>query len=258
MAQLHVEMLSRQRSRNTVLSALKKLPASLEETYKDVMERISKQDAEAVDLALKVLSWITYAKEPLSAKMLQHAVAATPGMTTLNDGDLTDVDDLVSLCAGIVTIDRERNIVRLVHYTTQSYLEKHLMDRKVDIAHGCLTYLGLEVFREPCRCERKDLENRIDDYPFVRYAAIYWSDHIRWELENELKSLCLLVFKWQGSRDALYQTEHYLTGWDRFNYVRERSLLHMFAASGLTVLCRNLLDNRVDGNEMYHYSIYES
>src|SRR5579859_4802100 len=143
-------MLSEQRTQNAVRAALENLPSGLDNTYKDVMERISKQGKADVDLALKVLSWITYAKVPLEAKALQHAVAIKPGMTTLDDGDLTDEDDLISVCAGIVTIDRESGIVRLVHYTTQKYLEKHFMEQKVEVARGCLTYLGLDVFRGPC------------------------------------------------------------------------------------------------------------
>jgi hypothetical protein len=253
---LHLEMLSEQRTPNAIHEAAEKLPSGLDNTYNDIMERISKQVQADIDLALKVLSWVTYAKRPLVPKELQHAVATGLGMTTLDDGDLTDVEDMLLVCAGIVIVDS--NVVRLVHYTTQGYLEKRLTDRKVDIARGCLSYLGLEVFREPCQHEGRDvlgLQNRINDYPFVRYAAIYWSDHIRRELENELKSLCFLVFKSQDSRDAL---QYYLTaGWERFQYAKERSLLHMFAESGLTMLCRHLLDNGVDSNEMYHYSVNE-
>jgi hypothetical protein len=240
-------MLSEQRTARAVRTKAESLPSGLENTYEDVMNRISKQAQADVELALKVLSWVTYARKHLKPKELQHAVATSPTMTTLDDDDLTDVEDLLSVCAGIVIIDRESNAVRLVHYTTQGYLEKRLTDRKADIARGCLTYLGLEVFHEPR--QRKDslsLENRINEYPFVRYAAIYWSDHIRWELENELKSLCLVVFQSQESRDALYQTQCYLKDpRSAFDYVKKRSLLHMFAASGLAVLCRSLLTDMV-------------
>ena len=33
-------------------------------------------------------------------------------------------DVLVSVCAGLVTIDRESNIIRLVHYTTEEFFER--------------------------------------------------------------------------------------------------------------------------------------
>jgi hypothetical protein len=31
---------------------------------------------------------------------------------------------MVSVCAGLVTIDEESNIIRLVHHTTQEYFER--------------------------------------------------------------------------------------------------------------------------------------
>ena len=255
LAQLHLDMISQQRTRNAVHAALEKLPSSLDATYRDVMERISKQSEVDADLAQKVLRWITYSKEPLKAKALQHTVAIIPSIKTLNDGDLTDVDDLVSVCAGIVTIDRESGIVRLVHYTTQIYLEEQLMDVKVDIASGCLTYLGLEAFCEACDCQggNKLLEDRLAEYPFVSYAAVYWSDHVRGNLEDDLKDACFGVFKRQGLRDSVCQIQQLLaTPWNVSNYARERSLLHIIALSGLSILCRCLLDKGVDGYQDVH------
>jgi len=261
LARLYLEMLSEQRTQNAVRVALKNLPSGLDNTYKDVMERISKQGKADVDLALKVLSWITYAKVPLKAKALQHAVATRPGMMTLDDGDLTDEDDLISVCAGIVTIDRESGIVRLVHYTAQRYLEEHFkgLNLKVDVVRGCLTYLGLEVFREPCDLQDgTPLRNRVENYPFLGYAVMYWPHHIRGELEEELKDVCLCAFKEQGLRDSVCQIEEHLRRPWNSHYVRDRSLLHIFAISGLSILCRHLLDRRVDGYHMYLYRILAS
>jgi hypothetical protein len=256
-------MLSEQRTQNAVRAALENLPSGLDNTYKDVMERIYKQGKADVDLALKALSWITYAKVPLKVKALQHAVAIKPGMMTLDDGDLTNEDDLISVCAGIVTIDRESGIVRLVHYTTQQYLEKHLMELnlkvRVDVARGCLSYLNLDVFRKPCNLQdRTTLIGRLEKYPFVGYAVMYWPDHIRGELEEALKDVSLCAFKEQGLRDSVCQIEAHLRGYWVQNYARDRSRLHIFAVYGLSVLCRHLLEERADGYHMYLYRILSS
>lgn len=261
LARLYLEMLSEQRTQNAVRVALTNLPTGLDNTYKEVMERIYKQGTADVDLALKVLGWITYAKVPLEAKALQHAVAIQPGMMTLEDGDLTDEDDLISVCAGIVTIDRESGIVRLVHYTTQEYLEIHLKEQKVEVVRGCLTYLGLDAFREPCdswpqwgRLKPLPVVGRLKKYPFVGYAVRYWPDHIRGELEEELKDVALYTFKERGLRYSVWQIEEGLgtrMGWGPGG---DRSLLHIFAAYGLSILCRNLLD-KVGGHHMYLHRI---
>jgi hypothetical protein len=33
-------------------------------------------------------------------------------------------EDMVSVCAGLVTVDEESNIIRLAHYTTQEYFNQ--------------------------------------------------------------------------------------------------------------------------------------
>lgn len=255
MAQLHLEMLSEQRTQNAVRAALENLPSSLDETYKDVIKRIQKQAEADVDLALKVLSWITYAKRPLHKKELQHAVTTHRDLTTLDDADLTDIDDLISLCAGIVTIDRESDIVRLVHYTTQQYLETELIELKITVvARGCLDYLGLEVFCTIATFWDRVLE-RIEEYPLLPYAVRYWADHLRGEPENELRTVWFRVFTRQGLCDSVSQINRMYaldvtSGLDE-TFVIENSLLHVLAESGLVVLCRHLLDTGFSSSEMY-------
>jgi hypothetical protein len=65
-------------------------------------------------LAKRVLSWITYAVRPLSVKELQHALAVMPDTTELDPDDITDDEILTSICAGLVVIDEERNVIGLV------------------------------------------------------------------------------------------------------------------------------------------------
>jgi GPI inositol-deacylase, winged helix domain len=136
LAQLHLHMLSQQRSSNAVLIALKRLPSGLHEMYDEIMERIHKQSEIDISLARKVLGWITFAKAPSKVKTLQHAVAIAPDTNTLDDGDLTYMTDLISVCAGLVTIDEESDVVRLVHNTTQGYIEEQLIGVKVETPLG--------------------------------------------------------------------------------------------------------------------------
>src|SRR5436190_23841759 len=104
LAQLHIGLLARQRTRNDVRSALKQLPDGLNDMYDAVMNRIGNQSSNDATLALKILSWITYAKAPLESTVLQHAVAVTKNTNDIGDDDLIAVEELVSVCAGIVTI----------------------------------------------------------------------------------------------------------------------------------------------------------
>lgn len=251
MAQLHISVLARQRTRNGILSALEQLPSELDDVYDSILDRIYSQNSDDANLAINILKWITYAKEPLQPTTLQHAVAIKHDSTDIDDGDLIDVEDLVSLCAGIVTVDRERGIIRLVHYTTQDYLENRLPNAHADIAMTCLTYLGFDVLDEPCK-NRKALRERLARYELLSYAARYWAEHARGDGEERLTTLVFKAFQTQGKRDSMEQTATFTRGsWNFFRTSTNRSLLHIVSKNGLSMICRTLLCGSVNYDELY-------
>src|ERR1700722_4229525 len=97
-----------------VRAALENLPEGMDGTYDEAMERVEQQDDRRKQLARRVLSWITYAVRPLSVKELQHALAVMPDTTKLDPEDIIDYEILTSVCAGIVVIDEERDVIGLV------------------------------------------------------------------------------------------------------------------------------------------------
>lgn len=124
---------------------------ALDNAYNDVMNRIDQQLDGWRELARKVLLWITHSHRPLSIRELQEAVAIEPQMEDLDlEKDMTDEEHLVSVCHGLVEIDQESRIIRLVHYTTQAYLDKIRLiwfpNGQTEIAQSCLTYLSLRIF----------------------------------------------------------------------------------------------------------------
>jgi hypothetical protein len=58
---------------------------------------------------------------------------------------------MVYVCAGLVTVDEESNIIRLVHYTTQECFERTQNDwfpnAETDVTIICVTYLSFRVFK---------------------------------------------------------------------------------------------------------------
>jgi hypothetical protein len=138
---------------------------------------------------------ISHAKRPLITAELQHALAVEVGESEFNAERQSDIEDMVSVCAGLVTVDQESNIIRLVHYTTQEYFEHTRMNRflgaQKSIATVCLTYISFRAFAESyCRSE-KELESRLHQYSFLRYAAQYWGDHAREGMDETVKDLTL-------------------------------------------------------------------
>ena len=95
---------------------------------------------------------MSYAFRPLTVIEVQHALAVEPGNVNFDEDALPDEDVLVSVCAGLVTIDQESKIIRLVHYTAQEYFERISMarfpDARTSIATICLAYISFDVFAE--------------------------------------------------------------------------------------------------------------
>ena len=71
------------------------------------MERIEGQLSDQAELSKEVLSWITCAERPLTTLELQHALAIKVGQTEFDEGNNSDIEDIVSVCAGLVTVDEE-------------------------------------------------------------------------------------------------------------------------------------------------------
>ncbi|KAL7817007.1 hypothetical protein V8C44DRAFT_347958 [Trichoderma aethiopicum] len=116
----------------------------LEQAYDEAMDRIDRQSPAQRRLGRRALEWITCAKRPLTRLELQHALALSPGGTTFDAENLREVDFIISVCAGLVTIDEETNVVRLVHYTTQEYFDRRQLfpDAETKIGVLCCNYLS--------------------------------------------------------------------------------------------------------------------
>ncbi|MCJ1263487.1 hypothetical protein MMC22_003357 [Lobaria immixta] len=177
LAQLHLDSLKDKTSPKAIKNALGNLPQgsdALDRAYDQAMKRIDDQGAGFRQLADQVLAWITHAQRPLTIVELQHALAIEEGEPELDQENITDVGELVSVCVGLVAIDQETNIIRLVHYTTQEYFRRICMQRFPDarktIAVACLTYLSFDVFAKEDRLEydqQQHFESRLQQTPFL-------------------------------------------------------------------------------------------
>ena len=125
LAQLHLESLAKKHSIRDIRLALEKLPEKLNDTSDEAMQRIDAQDKDDKQLAKKVLSFISYACRLITVVELQHALAVEPGTSKLDEETLPLEESLISVCAGLVTIDQGSQIIRLVHYSTQEYLSEY-------------------------------------------------------------------------------------------------------------------------------------
>lgn len=161
------------------ITELPKGPDAYGKLYASTMTRIQSRDTR--DLAMHVLSWVAWTKRPLTVRELQHALAIIDGAETLDEDSITDAEDLVSSCEGLLILDPKTNIVRLVHYTIQEYLESirdtWFPDVENDILRVCLEILSSPDFESgPCRTDA-EFEERRRLYPLYDYACRHWGDH---------------------------------------------------------------------------------
>ena len=238
-----------------VRGALKRLPNggdenALEKAYSDAMERINAQQTGFKKLAIQVLSWITYAKRELTQLELQHALAIEPEERCLDPENLKDVKDMVSVCAGLVTIEQETNVIRLVHYTTQEYLQRiHLKSDphvQQEIASRCLAYLLFDAFN--CGYCESDamLENLLSEHPLLDYAAKHWGHYACWDTDEpgEIKALALDLLRNESKASVSGQIA-FLDSyrWPLYSQLLARvSGIHLCAFFGLKTLMMALLN----------------
>lgn len=66
--------------------------------------RVQSQEADLADLAMHVLSWITFALRPLTLKELQHALAVELGESSLDEENIPDEASILSVCFGLISL----------------------------------------------------------------------------------------------------------------------------------------------------------
>src|SRR5271170_209685 len=172
------------------------------------MIRIESQGGGFRELAKKVLSWAVHAKRILSTAELQHAVAVEPGKPELNGKFIPNIEIIGSICAGLVTIDTQSDIVRLVHYTTQEYFEQTQKDwfpnAETDITITCVTYLSFHTFESGFCQTDKEFEKRLQLNPLYDYAARNWGHHAR-AASTEVEKLILSLLESETKKSAANQ-----------------------------------------------------
>jgi hypothetical protein len=240
LAQLHFELLSNAHSKRDILEALDALPKGIQETYDEIMKRINRQHDKDAELARRILGWITYAKEPLTTKQLQQALTITTGSTKSDEDAEIHEQILISTCLGIVTIDSKSNVIRLVHYTTQEYIERiretQFPEAQAVIAKSCLTCLGFDMFMEgppPGKSTKSWMSERC---LFTSYASLFWAEHVN-DMGNRLdvQEVAFSVLTDERKREVVFSIDE---SWENGE---GRTLLHALAFYGLAAMFRIVL-----------------
>ncbi|KAF5506983.1 hypothetical protein CGCA056_v013023 [Colletotrichum aenigma] len=172
LAQLYLDSLQGKRSAKSIKEALRKFSSghtAYDIAYEEAMERIEGQLEEQKTLAKDALSWI-----------LDWTKTTSP------------IWKILCVCAGLITIDEESEVIRLVHYTTQEFFERTaerwLPNAQELIVESCVTYLSFDALSRDAYDSDSELNAGpgVTTYdlrqwrsPLYDYAATEWGKHAR-------------------------------------------------------------------------------
>jgi len=165
----------------------------LGDAYGATLDRIRGQGGEKARLGMAALMWISHAERPLKPDELLHALAIEIGSPDLNSDNILSIGTLLACCQGLVVIDKEASVVRLIHFTLQEYLRAHpqlFNAPHSTIAETCLSYLNSQQVKALSTTPSPDLQST----PFLEYSSLYWGTHAKRGLSDRAKLLALKLF----------------------------------------------------------------
>jgi len=271
---LQIHNILGQTNKAQIRKALKYLPTGLADNLARTMDRIRAQHSQSrarADLALAILQWLSTAERQITTGELQHALACTEEGLDLDD--LTNPNLFVDCCFGLVVVDKETCVIRLVHFSVNEFLQER-RDELFKGSQGALAATSLTYIRHVAResCSGALSESSSQSVPETTalgakwklwdYACIYWGIHAGRDFCDEVEAA---FHAFQSDYGALHLWSQYLeqTTPSYWEYWRgEQSLgaahathisegttsLHIAAVYGIAQLANGRLGGGNDGD----------
>jgi hypothetical protein len=231
------------------MQALKTVPRTISTAYEDVLRRIE-QSGDDMNIAIKILSWLFYTKEPLSMDALREALVIEDSDHELQHDYMLEPEDIIDCCKSLIIHETSSGLVRFTHYTVQEFIgtiESHLYSMN-HLAKICLNYLTMSAFDEPC--DQLSFNNRIKKYAFSSHAGRYWNFYTSGDPEkcHDIQLAVFRVLRSEHRRLALRQLSE--NNFWPFTCKGE-TFLHMIARAGLVTICGLILNDEVVENARF-------
>lgn len=260
--QCQLDEISRLRTDAAVKRALNMLPASIEDSYSRILRNISQEDS---DFAKRTLLWLAYASTPLSLPELAEAVILDPGFVEINpDCKLNDPNDVLEICASLVTFNQASKTARIAHHSVREFLTGRLtlsseffipaQASHLTIAETCISYLLLDDFSAG-PLYQAEFTWTLSNYPLLRYAAQNWTFHVQMSgAEGQLLPLILQLMTTRSNPKFLFWLQVVLHD-SKHGFIspskdlEQARPLYYAASYGLTETVRRLVEAGADLNE---------
>ena len=173
----------------------------------------------------------------------------------LAEEGLLEIEDIVSVCSGLIIVDKESDIIDFFHYTAREYFEQTLSfwfpDAQSTIGMVCVTYLSLDTFEAGMCLTDKEFKTRLRLYPLYDYAARNWGYHVR-ATSREVEPLTLDFLESEAKVAASVQAMM-ADSYDIQEVPRKFTGMHLAAYFGLREAIVALLERAHDPNSKDSY-----
>ncbi|KAF9894388.1 hypothetical protein FE257_007891 [Aspergillus nanangensis] len=202
---LHTRTVLCQPTAGDMEDSLESISCDLSDAFQTTIDRISRLPASHRSLAISALMFISHARRPLTIPELTDILSVELGQTEVRPRHRPLPRVVLECCQGLVNVDPKTLRVRLTHYSFQEYLVEHsarLFDgAEAGISALCVTYLLLPPFKHGPQPNKDEIIRLIETFPFVRYAAKYWGEHVQSCEDNPV--VWNLAVEFLGDRHAI-------------------------------------------------------
>jgi ankyrin repeat protein len=269
LAKLHMDAFPNYDKKSNVQRVFQEFPEPVRAFYQGLITKITEQTRQSDrELGLKVIYLIANTKDLLTVLELRHLLAIEPRKKELNEAELYPPQKLRPVAAFMISIDEIDNGRSTVELrdNVRTFFQGFNFEKEYDMMRTddsnppdvtllCLTYLNYNIFDKPCKGS-EELEDRLEQYPFAKYAAHFWGEHLR---DSLLSDTGHLYTQKLDLAMKLLQDEQRLASCTQIAWYKNRfadegldvrkglSGLHMCAWHGLSSLIENLVSTTVAG-----------
>ncbi|OJI81520.1 hypothetical protein ASPTUDRAFT_58772 [Aspergillus tubingensis CBS 134.48] len=200
-ADLQIKRLQESKTEAAFHKALDSIPVTLEDTYKDILERLSLEDREA---ARTILIWLSFSAVPLDLKTVAAVVS------------FRFPEDVVTTCTtSLVTVSISDDTVRLAHFSVKEFLVHnetggYWYQFSVTSGHEAIASRTIDYLLGTTESLTKATAMQ---QPLLIYAARYWHCHVAELGDLHVKSTGL-----QEKVDRLFTERDVYFNWVRSYY----------------------------------------
>ncbi|KAI3316755.1 ankyrin repeat-containing domain protein [Xylariaceae sp. AK1471] len=184
LAALQARQLRSAASVREILELLQSLSHKIDEQYSMYFDRVRLHPRS--NLALQAIQWVSCTYRPLRVPELLEALAIRPDDLDFDPTGMIAVDKIIQAAGGLLVLDADSNIIRLVHDSLRDYMDRNqaqiLGTPHLSILTILATYLDFRAFdNKPGRVVSEnwlDIELLRSKHKLLDYACCHWNYHL--------------------------------------------------------------------------------